>query len=471
MGLGIGRIVVRTIRPAQEIAETKGAVESPSPNSLAAMELDWLAMPGRPAAPALRELSSRKEPIRIGLVGMGAMGKGLLYQCRVTPGMECVAMADLIPERAIRCAEMEGIPYKVVHSAAEMEDAIRGGFTAICADGDLVARCTQAEVLVEASSAIGPAGAYTVTALETGKHAVMMNAEADLIFGPYLMDLAHRRGLVYTSCDGDQHGVIRHLVNDLELWGFDLVMAGNIKGFLDRYSNPTKIIPEADKRNLDYKMATAYTDGTKLNIEMALVANAMNLRTRTPGMTGPKAGTVQEAMRLFDFAAIRAEGSACVDYILGAEPGGGVYAIGFCEHPYQRSMMEYYKMGPGPFYLFYRPYHLCHVEAMECIVDAVVDGSSLLEPVYGFRTNVFAYAKRDLRAGEMLDGIGGYACYGLIDNCQDTHPGLPICLAEDVALRRDIARDSPILLSHVDAPGSRADFALYERARSAPAAQ
>lgn len=398
------------------------------------------------------------------------MGRGLLHQCRVTPGMECVAMADVKPERAISCAEMEGLPYKVATTAAEVEDAIRGGFAAICEEGDLVAGCEQSAALVEASSAIGPAGRYAAIALQTGKHAVMMNAEADLIFGPYLMDLAHRQGLVYTSCDGDQHGVIQHLVNDLELWGFDLIMAGNIKGFLDRYSDPTKIIPEADKRNLDYKMATAYTDGTKLNIEMALVANALNLRTRTPGMSGPRAGDVREVSQWFDFASIRAESNACVDYILGAYPGGGVYAVGFCDHAYQRSMMEYYKMGPGPFYLFYRPYHLCHVEAMDCIVQAVMDGFSLLEPVYGFRTNVFAYAKRDLKAGEKLDGIGGYACYGLIDNCGGGHPGLPICLAEDIVLLHDIARDSPILMSDAELPVSRCDFDLYRRALSMPVA-
>jgi len=428
-------------------------------------------MRGKPAStPTLRKLSARPEPIRIGLIGMGAMGKGLLHQCRATPGLECVAMADLKPERAIACVEMAGLPYKIASTAAQVDDAIRNGFTAICEDGEMVAACEQAAVLVEASSAIGPAGGYAVTALQTGKHAVMMNAEADLIFGPYLMDLAHRQGQVYTSCDGDQHGVIRRLVNDLELWGFELVMAGNIKGFLDRYSNPTKIIPEADKRNLDYQMATAYTDGTKLNIEMALVANALKLRTRTPGMTGPQAGDVREVLRLFDFASIRAGGDACVDYILGAEPGGGVYAIGFCEHAYQRSMMEYYKMGPGPFYLFYRPYHLCHVEAMDCIVQAVVEGCSLLEPVYGFRTNVFAYAKRDLKAGETLDGIGGYACYGLIDNCNRGHPGLPICLAEGVVLRRQIARDAPILWNDVEAPASRLDFDLYRRALSAAVA-
>jgi predicted homoserine dehydrogenase-like protein len=377
-------------------------------------------------------------------------------------------MADLMPERAIACAQMEGLPYKIASTAGEVEDAIRGGFTAICEDAKVVAGCSQAAVLVEASSAIGLAGTYAATALQTGKHVVMMNAEADLIFGPYLMDLAHRHGLVYTSCDGDQHGVILHLVNNLELWGFDLIMAGNIKGFLDRYSDPTKIIPEADKRNLDYKMATAYTDGTKLNIEMALVANALDLRTCSPGMTGPAAEDVGDVFRLFDFTSIRAKSGACVDYILGAKPGGGVYAVGFCEHAYQRSMMEYYKMGPGPFYLFYRPYHLCHVEAMDCIVQAVMDGCSLVEPVYGFRTNVFAYAKRDLKVGEKLDGIGGYACYGLIDNCDGDHPGLPICLAEDIVLRRDIARDSPILSSDAELPLSRSDFDLYRRAVCAP---
>ena len=137
------------------------------------------------------------------------------------------------------------------------------------------------------------AGEFAIYALAERKHLVLMNAEIDLIYGPYLLELAQRRGVTYTSCDGDQHGVIKRLVDDLRLWGFQLVMAGNIKGFLDRYSNPKKIVPEADKRNLDYKMATAFTDGTKLNIEMALVANALGLRVHKPGMHGPDAGNVR----------------------------------------------------------------------------------------------------------------------------------------------------------------------------------
>jgi predicted homoserine dehydrogenase-like protein len=358
---------------------------------------------------------------------MGAMGKGLLHQCRITPGFDCVAVADINLEKAIKCARAIEVPYCVTKTAGQVHDAVCQGKLAVCEDGALVATCSDIAVLVESSSAIADAGLYSVAALETNKHLVMMNAEADLIFGPYLMQLAHDRSLVYTSCDGDQHSVIKRMIDELRLWGFDLVMAGNIKGFLDRYSNPTKIIPEAEARNLDYRMATAYTDGTKLCIEMALLANALGLRTCVPGMNGPPANDVRDVFRLFDFASLWADQQPCVDYILGASPGGGVFAIGHCDHPYQRDMLAYYLMGPGPFYLLYRPYHLCHVEAMRGIAEAVFDRHSLLEPLCGFRTNVFAYAKRQLHAGEIMDGIGGYTCYGLIENCGD---------GGDVILRR-----------------------------------
>jgi predicted homoserine dehydrogenase-like protein len=187
-------------------------------------------------------------------------------------------------------------------------------------------------------------------------------------------------------------------------------------------------------------------------------------------MTGPPARDVHEVMRLFDLEALRNAGEPCVDYILGAEPGGGVFCIGYCDHPYQRSMMSYYKMGPGPFYLFYRPYHLCHVEAIDSIAAAALDGCSLLEPYYGFRTNVFAYAKCDLKAGETLDGIGGYLCYGQIENCAGgSHPGLPICLAEGLVLRTDVVRDAPIPLTAVRIPPDAPGFEMYASALAAGA--
>jgi predicted homoserine dehydrogenase-like protein len=299
---------------------------------------------------------------------------------------------------------------------------------------------------------------------------VLMNSEVDLIFGPALVRAAAEHGLICTSCDGDQHGVIKRLLDEITLWGFEPVLAGNVKGFLDRAANPTTIVPEADKRNLDYRMCTSYTDGTKLSIEMALVANAYGLRTAVPGMLGPPARHVSEALDLFDFASIREGGSAVVDYVLGAEPGGGVFVVGASDDPYQRDMLEYYKMGKGPFYLFYRPYHLCHVEAMRSVAEAVLDQRPLLQPTRGFRTNVIAYAKTDLHAGDSCDGIGGYTCYGMIENAppDGTTDGLPICLAEDVVLARDIARDERITIEDLaEVPRGREDFTLYEIALQA----
>ncbi len=411
-------------------------------------------------------LAELDRPIRVSMTGAGAMGRGLFHQFQKTPGIACVVLADVEIDRAIDCARAADIRYRIAESARQVEQAIDDGILAVCTDGMLAASCEQADVFLESTSAIADAGHYALSAVRHGMHLVLMNAEIDLIFGPLLLREAHRQGLVYTSCDGDQHGVIKRLVDEVTLWGFDLVMAGNIKGFLDRRADPTSIIPEADKRHLDYRMCTAYTDGTKLAIEMALLANALDLRTAVPGMYGPRASHASQALTLFDLESIGWRQRPVIDYVLGAAPDGGVFVIGHDESSYQRDMMAYYKMGRGPYYVFTRPYHLCHVEAVRCIAEAQLDGYSLLQPSHGYRTNVFAYAKRNLKAGERLDGVGGYAAYGLVEDvgtAQRTH-GVPICLAEDIELTRDVEMDSPITLSDVECPAARQDWKLYEQA-------
>jgi predicted homoserine dehydrogenase-like protein len=416
-----------------------------------------------------KRLQQLDHPIYVSIIGAGAMGKGLAWQCQITPGVHLAVLADLRLERAIACAEWLGRDFTIVESAAALHDAVAQGRLALCADGLLAAGCELVDALIEASSAVVAGAQHTLAALLLGKHAIMLNAEADLAFGPHLLETAHSAGAVYTSCDGDQHTVLARLVNDIQLWGFDLVMAGNIKGFLDRYSNPTKIIPEADKRNLDYVMATAYTDGSKLNIEMALFANAYGAACVQPGMLGPAIHHVDEVLAHYDFAALWQGGAPRVDYILGAEPGGGVFAVGYCADPYQQAMLNYYKRGTGPFYLFYRPYHLCHVEAIQCVAEAVLDGDALLQPTRGFQTDVYAYAKRALCAGERLDGLGGYACYGQIENCADraTSPGLPICLSNDATLLRQIAPDERIGWHDVRFAPDAPQLALYIQAQAA----
>lgn len=416
----------------------------------------------------LTRLKSLEQPIRVAIIGIGSAGKGLFYQCGITPGIACVGIADKDVGKAVEAAKAFGRPHRVVEGLGELEDAVAEGLVAVCSDGEMLARCESADVLLDASSAIVEGGKFALAAIETGKDLVMMNAEADLIFGPYLMRLAREQGLVYTSCDGDQPGCIRRLIDEIQLWGFELVMAGNVKGFLDRYSDPTKIVPEARKRFLDPKMCAGYTDGTKLSVEMALVANAYDLVTMVPGMRGPRAGCLTEVFDLFDFEAIHKGGRPVVDYVLGSRPYGGVFVVGYCDDKYQQSMLGWFpsEVGKGPFYVFERPYHLIHIEAMKCIVEAFLDRDSLLQPTYGFKTNVYTYAKRNLRKGEKLDGIGGYTCYGLIENCSENRqrPGVPICLADDVTLRRDVPKDQKIFMEDLAYNPSRLDFTLYSRA-------
>ncbi len=414
----------------------------------------------------LNRLKQLGKPIRVGIIGTGFMGTGLVYQTSITPGISCVAIADINIAKAIEVAKKYSPNYKIVTNQSEIENAIKNGYLAVCEDGDLIASCSQIDVMIESTDSIIEGAQFSVTALENKKHLILMNAEIDLLFGPYFMSLAKKNGVVFSSCDGDQPGVLKRLIDEIKLWGLDFVLAGNIKGYLDLYANPTSIIPEADKRSLGYKMATSFTDGTKAAIEMALIANACKAETAVTGMFGPKAGVVQDALTVFDLPKLWKNGVAKVDYLLGAEPGPGVFVIAHCDNDYQKNMLSYYKLGNGPFYVFYRPYHLCHIESMRCVAEAVLDGESLLQPSYGFLTNVYAYAKKDLNKGDLLDGIGGYTCYGLIENVSENkiNPGLPIGLADQVTLLRDIKKDEKINMQDIVFDSTRTDFVLFEKA-------
>jgi predicted homoserine dehydrogenase-like protein len=304
-----------------------------------------------------------------------------------------------------------------------------------------------------------------MTAIRHHQHVVMMNFEAEMMYGPLLLKLARQQGVVYTCADGDQPTAIKKLIDDIDMWGFDLVMAGNIKGFMDRYTDPTKIQPEADKRKLDHKMCSSYTDGTKLCVEMAVLANAINGKTAVPGMFGQRVNHVLDIFNAYDFNSIWKDRIPVVDYLLGAEPKGGVFVIGHTANKFQQFTMNWFppEMGPGPFYVFYRPYHLGHIEAMDCVAEAYFDGTARLQPSYGMRTNVFTYAKRNLQVGDVLDGMGGYQCYGLIENIADQSAsfGLPICLSDNLKLKRDIPKDERISIHDVEFNEDDPAFKLF----------
>ena len=398
-----------------------------------------------------QRLARRPRPVRVGIIGIGSVGRGLGLQAQLTPGLECVALADVSVPAALAGAALLSKTPVVVGRAAEASDAIARGRLAICADGLELARCDHVDVIIESTNSVRAGGLHAEAALQSGKHAIMMNYEAALCFGPYLASLARDAGVVYTVCDGDQPAVLARLAEEVRFMGFSLVMAGNVKGYLDWTATARSVAEEAAKRDLQPKMCASYTDGTKLNIEMAIVANGLGLQPIVSGMIGPRARDASEAPALFDLARRWDGSTGYVDYVLGGQPAGGVFVVGHCDHPHQRQVLSRLPaaMGPGPFYVFKRPFHLVHFEAMASVAAAVLDGEAVLGPAYGFRTDVVAHAKKPLAAGETLDGHGGDACYGLIERAgAAASPGLPVCLSEGVRLDARRGRGRPHCHGH-----------------------
>ncbi len=394
----------------------------------------------------LREKEGR--PIHIGLVGLGAMGCGIAYQIGRTPGMRLSFVADWNESHAKKGAEKYGKPTLV---------------TTDCL-GVLRDEKIQCDVFVEATNSIIAAYDYCVAAMERKSHCLLMNAEVDLIFGDLLRAEAAKNGVMVSSDAGDQHGVLARMMEEVEMWGFDIVQAGNMKGFLDRHRDIAGTVEIAKKLGLSTLQCLAYTDGSKLNIEMSIIANEHGLTPTQPGMTGPPASKVQEALGLFDFDGYGGQGR--VDYILGAQDfGGGVYVIGKSENTFQQGYMNYYKVpNKHPYYLFFRPYHLCHLETTRAAALAAMYGKPVCTQRMGRVTDCYAYAKADLAAGQRIEhAIGSDQVYGLIDVAKTATAahhvpqGVLDVEGSDVrpVMRRAVKKDEPITWDDVEIPDTR----------------
>jgi predicted homoserine dehydrogenase-like protein len=260
--------------------------------------------------------------------------------------------------------------------------------------------------------------------------------------------------------------VIMNLYRFVEGIGLRPVLAGNLKGLHDPYRNPTTQEGFARARGLSPHMATSFADGTKISFEMAIVANATGLRVARRGMYGFDAASVHEAAGLFPLDELLEH--PIVDYLVGAEPAPGVFVLGYEEHPVQRAFLDLYKLGEGPLYTFYRPYHLCHFEVPATIARAALFGDATITPAGGPRVDVVATAKRDLRAGEELDGIGWYMTYGLCENAAlvAAEGLLPMGLAEGCRLTRDVAKDRVLTYRDVERPSGRLSDRLMDEQRA-----
>jgi predicted homoserine dehydrogenase-like protein len=410
-----------------------------------------------------RALAQREEegrPVRVGMVGAGFMGRGIALQIlSAVRGLRLVAIANRHLERARRAYEQCGVEPRVATSSVEVERAIADGAPVVTDDALALCESDGIDAIVEVTGTVELASRVALRAIEHGKHVVLMNAEVDGTVGPILKRYADRAGVVITNADGDQPGVQMNLYRFVRGIGVRPVLCGNIKGLHDPYRNPTTQEGFARRWGQSPHMVTSFADGTKISFEQAIVANATGMRVARRGMHGPETETgtpIEEAAKLFPVEEL-SEGPGIVDYVVGAVPSPGVFVLGTHDNPAQQHYLNLYKLGEGPLYCFYTPYHLCHFEVPNTVARAVLFGDATLAPAGPPRVDVIAAAKIDLAEGATLDGLGGYMTYGLAENAEAAAVQrlLPIGLAQGGRLRRDIRRDEVLAYEDVELPKGR----------------
>ena len=409
---------------------------------------------------ALEERQRSEDPIRVGMVGAGFMGGAIALQIiQATKGMELVGIANRTLEKAARAYQDAGLDPIVVEDTAGLHRALARGKPVITEDQSVLCSADGIDAIIEVTGTVEFAAHVAVEAIDHRKHVVLMNAEVDGTVGPALKERADEAGVVITNADGDQPGVIMNLFRFVRGIGIRPVLCGNIKGLHDPHRNPSTQEGFARRWGQNSAMVTSFADGTKISFEQAIVANATGMRVARRGMLGPSVepGTpIQEAAGAYPLEELL-DGPGVVDYVVGAEPSPGVFVLGTTNHPTHRHYLNLYKLGEGPLYCFYTPYHLCHFEVPNTVARAVLFGDAAVAPEGAPLVDVVAAAKVDLKTGEVLDGIGGFKTYGLAENATTAAAQrlLPMGLAEKCVLSRDVARDSVLSYEDVHLPPGR----------------
>ena len=407
----------------------------------------------------LAQRAAEGRPVRVALVGAGFMGRGLVNQIvNSVQGMDVVAIAARRPEQGVRAYTEAGLDGVVqADDAAAVDRAVAAGSPVVTPDTTAVTRADLVDVVVDVTGAVELGAHVALDAFAHGKHLVLLNAEVDATVGPELARRADAAGVVYTGADGDQPGVQMNLVRFVRGIGLTPLVAGNIKGLQDRYRTPTTQAAFAAKWGQDPHMVTSFADGTKVSVEQAVVANATGMTVHKRGMLGrDHREHIDTLTARYDVEELRAMGGA-VDYVVGARPGPGIYVFATHDDPKQRHYLNLYKLGEGPLYSFYTPYHLCHFEVPNTIARAALLGDATIRPVGPPMVEVITVAKTDLAAGTVLDGLGGYHYYGEAERADvtDVEHLLPIGVAEGCRLRRTVAKDEAVTYDDVELPAGR----------------
>jgi predicted homoserine dehydrogenase-like protein len=412
----------------------------------------------------LEEREREHRPIRVGLWGAGEMAKGMVNQVmRFTPGMEVAAIANRTLSKAHEAYEYTG------HTAEECSDLdslqtciSRGGF-AVTENAELLCEANGLDLLVECTGTIHYAAALIMKAIENGRDVLLFNPEVDATIGPILKAYADEAGVMLSGCEGDQPGVIMNLYRFVKGLGLTPLICGNIKGLQDFYRNPTTQESFAARWGLTPEMVTSFADGTKISMEQACVANATGMGVARRGMLGYNhSGHIDDMVTMYDVDELRKLGGI-VDYVVGPKPSPGVFVFATTDDPKTKHYLEYGKLGTGPLYSFYTPYHLIYAEIPSSVARMVLFRDNIMAPIGPPVVEVITLAKTPLEKGKVLDGLGGYDTYGQCENAitARTENLLPIGLAEGARVLRDVPRDYALTFDDVELPADNLVQRLY----------
>jgi predicted homoserine dehydrogenase-like protein len=393
----------------------------------------------------LQRLEAEKNPIRIGLVGCGQMGSGLIHVTNQTKGMQTQAISDIDVNRPLATLEAMGVPKSsicVTDKPGEAEDALQAGHYVVTEDAVMLAKLDSLDAVVEATGLTEVGARVAWNCVLHSKHVIMLNVETDVTVGPLLHRLAQKAGCVYTAASGDEPGVCKMLYNLAGTMGFEVVCLGKGKNNpIDLEATPDSCREEAERKGMNPKMLAAFKDGSKTMVELAAMSNATGLVPDVPGMHGARVD-VPDLNRVFipkeDGGILSRRG--CVDYSTG-KVAPGVFVIVTTPDPRIRVDMKFLSMGDGPYYTFYRPYHLCNVETTVSIAEAVLYGESTIVSKH-LISEVATIAKRDLRMGEIAGEIGSPDIFGRTYLFAEAHAqkAIPLGLAPGGKVLREIPK-------------------------------
>jgi predicted homoserine dehydrogenase-like protein len=362
-------------------------------------------------AAELAERAERLGPITIGLAGAGQMGTDIVVQVALMPGVRIGAISEVRPEAALEAALLAGHPRDAVveaGTAAGIDRAIEAGRIAITSDLGALAAAGRIDVVIDATGNPNIGTLFALEAMRNGKHIVMLNVEADITIGRFLKEEARRAGVVYTGAAGDEPACTMEIIGFAQSLGFDIVAAGKGKNNPLKFdAMPEQYEAEARERNMNARMLVEFVDGSKTMIEMVAIANATGLVPDVPGMHGPTATRDELASILCP----KADGGVLtrkgvVDYSIGQGVAPGVFVVIETRHPRVLERMVDLKVGKGPYFTIFRPYHLTSLETPLSAARAVAHGRADMQPLDRPVAEAVAVAKRDLAPGDTLGKIG-----------------------------------------------------------------